>query len=452
MAAVCHATMARMGRYAGLLATTLLAVSAYLAGALVAGDPAPGLREHAQARASFWIGLGLWLAGGVILAVTWWRTKPSSLVTAAIWAAPLMFAPPLGSRDVYAYACQGALWLDGKDVYATGVADGGCPWTASVPELWWHTPTPYGPVAVVLNGAAVEVARVLSGNDHTQLIFAITVLRLFAVGGLALVAWGMARLPVQQRWLGLITPLVAITAVSGAHNDALVAGLVVAGLAAAYHKEWLVAGVLAAGAVGVKVTAIVALPFVLLLLPQWRARWSALAAVIVAFAGLSLAAGLDLGWVEALSRTGDLQQWTSLPTGAGMAAGYLTGAMSASITVARALGLIVLAIIGLYAIRRAWAAPPGTVVAACSWVLAATALLGPVFYPWYALAPLAVLACAAAGWERARAIAVIVLTFLVLPNGLGIAVLTKGPGAFLALAAVIALGVLAFRARPTATA
>src|SRR5262249_21737352 len=141
--------------------------------------------------------------------------------------------------------------------------------------------------------------------------------------------------------------------------------------------------------------------------------------------------------------------------GAGMAIGYLTGATSAAITLARVLGLIILAMIGLYAIRRAWHAPVGTVVAACGWVLAATALLGPVFYPWYALAPLAVLACAASGWERTRAVAVIVLPFLVLPNGLGVAVLTKGPGAFAALAAVIALavwGLRAVRARPTATA
>jgi len=442
-----------MGRYAGLVGTAILAASAYLAGALPYGDPAPLLRTEGQASARFWVGLGLWLAGGVILAVTWWRTRPSSPITAAVWAAPLVLAPPLGSRDVYAYACQGALWLDGKDVYAMGVADGGCPWTASVPEIWWHTPTPYGPLAVVLNGGAVEIARILSGSEQTQLIIAVTVLRLIAIGGLALIAWGMAKLPVPARWLGLITPLVAVTAVSAAHNDALVAGLIVAGLAAAHRREWLVAGVLAAGAVGIKVTALAALPFVLLLLPAWRARGAALGAGVTAFAGLTLAAGLDLGWVRALAHTGDLHQWTSLPTGAGMAAGYLTGAMSASVTAARALGLILLAAIGLYAIKRAWAAPPGTVVAACGWVLAATALLGPVFYPWYALAPLAVLAGAASGWVRARAIAVIVLTFLVLPNGLGLAVLTKGPGAFLALAAVIGLAVWAVRrARPTATA
>ena len=321
----------------------------------------------------------------------------------------------------------------------------------------------------MLNGAAVEIARTLSDNSGTQLTIAITVLRLFAIGGVALIAWGMMQLPGSVRWLGLITPLVAIYAVSGAHNDALVAGLIVAGLAAAYRKEWLVAGIVVAGAVAIKVTAIVALPFVLLLLPTWRARWSALAAGIAAFAGLTLAAGLDLGWVKALTRTGDLQQWTSLPTGAGMAVGYLLrglghpGAMSASITVARAIGLLVLATIGLYALKRAWGAPRATIVAACGWVLAATALLGPVFYPWYALAPLAILACtnaagpradyrSAAAIDRSRAVAVIVLTFLVLPNGLGVAVLTKGPGAFLALAIVIAAavwGVRAFRSRPT---
>jgi alpha-1,6-mannosyltransferase len=459
-----------MGRYVGLVGTAVLAASAYLAGALPAGDPAPALRAEGQASARVWIGLGLWLLGGVILTAAWWRTKTASLVTAVIWAAPLLLAPPLASRDVYAYACQGAVWLDGKDVYATGVADGGCVWTASVTDLWWHTPTPYGPLAVVLNGAAVAIARALSDGTGTRLIIAITVLRLFAIGGLALIVWGMAQLPGSVRWLGLITPLVAIHAVSGAHNDAVVAGLIVAGLAAAYRKEWLVAGVVVAGAVAIKVTAIVALPFVLLLLPTWRARWSALAAGTAAFAGITLAAGLDLGWVKGLTSTGDLQQWTSLPTGAGMAVGYVLrglghpGAMSASITVARAIGLIVLIAIGLYAIRRAWGASPTTIVAACGWILAATALLGPIFYPWYALTALAVLACttaagtradyrSAAAIARARAVVIVVLTFLILPNGLGVAALTKGPGAFLALAIVIAAavwGVRELRTRSTA--
>jgi alpha-1,6-mannosyltransferase len=475
---------AKRGGGCGVLGTAVLAVAAWLAGALPYGDPGAGLRLHGLGATSgkFQLGLALWLAGSVVLAVVWWQARRGehgvrwTVLAGSLWAAPLLFAPPLASRDVYAYACQGDLWLAGLDPYRLGVADGGCLWTPSVPELWWHTPTPYGPLAVIFSGAAVAIARVFSNDLDTQLAIAVTMLRLIALGGLALLAWGATRINRKSLWLGLVTPLVAVHAVSGAHNDALMAGLIVAGLAAAgerlreppevrsasrMRQDWLLAGVFLGGAVAVKVTALAAVPFALLLLPPWRSRWACAAAGAGTFAALTLASGLDLGWARALTRTGDLQQWTSLPTGAGMAVGYLLralghpGAMSASITVARALGLVALLIIAGYALRRAWNAPPTTVIAACGWVLAAVAVLGPVFYPWYAIAPLAVLACATESWSRTRAAVTIGLCFLVLPNGLGLAVLTKGPGAFLALAAAIGLavwGLRAARARPTATA
>jgi alpha-1,6-mannosyltransferase len=441
-------------RWLGLAAAGVLAVSAWLAGALPSGDPAPTLRLQGLGSTSgrFQLGLLLWLAGTAALCLIWWRSKHPSV----LWFAPLLLAPPLASRDVYAYACQGDIWLAGLDPYKLGVADGGCLWTPSVPELWWHTPAPYGPLAIVLSGAAVGIAKVFSNDLDTQLAIAVTVFRLIALGGIALIGWGLRR---TGKWW-LITPLVAIHAVSGAHNDALMAGLIVAALAVAATRmrhDWLIAGVLIGGAVAVKVTALVALPFVLLLLPPWRQRWAALAAGIGTFAAFSFASGLGLGWVHGLRNTGDLQQWTSLPTGAGMAVGYLLrafgiDAMSTSITVARALGLLAILTIGLYALRKAWKAPAATVIAACGWVLAALAVLGPVFYPWYALAPLAVLALGTQAWTKTRAAVTIGLCFLVLPNGLGLAVLTKGPGAFAALAAVIALGAYAVRARPRATA
>ncbi|MEV6970745.1 polyprenol phosphomannose-dependent alpha 1,6 mannosyltransferase MptB [Hamadaea sp. NPDC051192] len=444
---------------AGLAASAVLAVAAWLAGALPSGDPAPTLRLEGLGSTSgrFQLGLLLWLVATAALGLIWWRSRNPSV----LWFAPLLFAPPLASRDVYAYACQGDIWLAGLDPYKLGVADGGCLWTPSVPELWWHTPTPYGPLAIVLSGAAVAIAKFVATDLDTQLTVAVTVLRLIALGGLALLGWGLKTLARNGKgwWLGLLTPLVALHAVSGAHNDAVMAGLIVAGLAAATSKrknDWLIAGVLIGGAVAIKVTALVALPFVLLLLPPWRQRWAALAASAGTFAALTLASGLGLGWVNGLRDTGDLQQWTSLPTGAGMAVGYLLrafgiDAMSASITVARALGLIALLIIGLYAIKKSWRAPAATVIAACGWVLAALAVLGPVFYPWYALAPLAVLAAGTEAWTRTRIAVTIGLCFLVLPNGLGLAVLTKGPGAFAALAAVIALLAYAVRARPRPT-
>ncbi|NUT24289.1 MAG: polyprenol phosphomannose-dependent alpha 1,6 mannosyltransferase MptB [Hamadaea sp.] len=443
-------------RLAGLGAAMVLAAAAWLAGALPSGDPAPTLRLEGLGSTSgkFQLGLVLWLVATAVLCVAWWHRKGS-----VWWFAPLLLAPPLASRDVYAYACQGDIWLAGLDPYKLGVADGGCLWTPSVPELWWHTPTPYGPLAIVLSGAAVGLAKIVSNDLDTQLAIAVTGLRLVALGGLALLGWGLQRLS-KSRWLGLITPLVAIHAVSGAHNDALMAGLIVAALAAAKTRskhDWIIAGVLLGGAVAVKVTALVALPFVLLLLPPWRQRWAALAAGVGTFAALTLASGLGLGWAQGLRNTGDLQQWTSLPTGAGMAAGYLLrafgiDAMSACITVARALGLLAIAVIGLYAVRKSWKAPAATVIAACGWVLAAVAVLGPVFYPWYALAPLAVLAAGTEAWTKTRVAVTIGLCFLVLPNGLGLAVLTKGPGAFAAGAAVIALVAYAVRARPRSTA
>jgi hypothetical protein len=69
----------------------------------------------------------------------------------------------------------------------------------------------------------------------------------------------------------------------------------------------------------------------------------------------------------------------------------------------------------------------------CGTAFAVLALLSPVFYPWYALVALAVLAAGVADrrwWLRLAATA-IGLSLLVLPDGLGLAVLTKLPGALL---------------------
>jgi hypothetical protein len=492
----------------GCAAGVLLAASAWLAGALPSGDPGPGLRTggFGAVPATFNLGLACWLLGTIGWVIAWWRyaalirpdqrkpavcgaapkrpplfggpqrkrrsqapASPSStpgrlLAVGALWAAPLLFAPLLGSRDLYAYSCQGWLWRSGLDPYALGVADGGCPWTSSVPEVWWHTPTPYGPLAVALAGAAATIGVWL----HTQLA-ALIGLRLVALAGVVLLAVALPRLaracavaPAAAYGLGLVTPLVAVHALNGAHNDALVAGLLVAALALATTRRTgaavVVAGGLLAAAVAVKVTALVALPFLLLL--AGRRWWAALTAAVATFAGLSLVTGLGLGWLDALRRTGELVQWSSVPTAVGMSAGYLLRVagrpewFGAAVTAGRALGLVALAVIAVIALRTAWRgrSTPGTVVLACGWLLAATALLGPVFFPWYALAPLAVLAAAEQAEHRRRwlALATVVCAFLTLPNGLGLPVLTKTVGAFVVTAALIVA--LVRRARSTATA
>ncbi|GAB3984812.1 polyprenol phosphomannose-dependent alpha 1,6 mannosyltransferase MptB [Plantactinospora veratri] len=518
-------------RIAGLAASATLTASAYRVGALPTGaaEAAPLPETWGD-----WLGLAGWAAGLVALTVTWWRLgvrvgrRPASvplgwlLRTGLLWAAPLLLAPPVGSRDAYAYACQGALWLDGVDPYSVGVLPGGCVWSGAVPELWRETPTPYGPLALALAGGAVAVARLVGSATDGQLLVAIGLLRAEALAGVVLAVACLPRLaraagvdPVRATWLGLLSPLVGVHALGGAHNDALVLGLVLAALSLAAGRSsalgagraGLVVGALLGLAVAIKVTAIVALPFAVLLtavrpgpgrtapdaagrrdagpadipgtpgatdagaagaarVPPDRRSVAApagttLAGAGLSFAGVTLATGLDLGWISALSDTGRLVQWTSLPTGLGMAAGYLLRlaghpeGVDGAVAAARLLGLVTLAgTIAVLLLRaaRAVPAPDRTdarrrLVTLTGLAFTALALLSPIFYPWYGLVAVAVLAAGLSAPRQVHrvAVAVTVLGFLVLPGGFGLAVLTKLPGALFDVLLVLVLAGVAYR-------
>jgi alpha-1,6-mannosyltransferase len=110
-------------------------------------------------------------------------------------------------------------------------------------------------------------------------------------------------------------------------------------------------------------------------------------------------------------------------------------------------GLAVLVVWLRWRARRS----PGTAatVNAAGLAFAAVALLGPVFFPWYALTPLALLAVSTVD-ERTRrwvASAVAVLPYVILPNGAGLAARTKLPGALAVTAALIAGAVALVRRR-----
>jgi len=132
-------------------------------------------------------------------------------------------------------------------------------------------------------------------------------------------------------------------------------------------------------------------------------------------------------------------------------AGSLGTALAGPRPIGLAAGLLTLAAV---LARLWWRRRPAALA------LAATALLGPVFFPWYLLPALAALA-ATPMTRRTRdrlGLAVAVLALLVLPDGTGIAALTKPVGAFLDVvlvsAALVALvrRFRAGRARPTPTA
>jgi alpha-1,6-mannosyltransferase len=436
-------------RYLGLAGSVALCAGGYQVGALPGRADRDSLPGLAQAP-----GIAACLMGLVALTVAWWSLRRAPLtgrwvlVTAGLWALPLLVAPPLASRDIYAYACHGA--------------DPPCRWLDSVPPIWRGATSPYGPLFTLLEDLAGETGRIA---------VAVGVFRAVALAGIGLAAWYGRSLaiacgvePARAGWLALLSPLVLLHAVAGAHNDALMTGLVLAGFAFAGSRRGLAAWVALGLAAAVKVTAVLALPFALVALgprltggfsessrtTHRSARGVAMAgAAAVVYAGLSLmAGGGDI--LGALGRTSDLAQWTSVPTAVGMTIGYplraagLDGGYDAAIAVARGIGLAALAALVAAVWWRAWRDPrPRRVVSAAGIAFAGLALLGPVFYPWYALTPLALLAVSTVD-ERIRAwlgVASAVLAFLVLPNGAGLAPRTKAPGAVAVTAAVVAAAV-----------
>ncbi|MEU8182591.1 polyprenol phosphomannose-dependent alpha 1,6 mannosyltransferase MptB [Micromonospora sp. NPDC049047] len=446
-----------LARWTGLAGSALLAVAAFLGGAL----PDSPLRPT---PVSIWQGphgplvIAAWLVGTVLLGYAWWALRDSvpstrwALTTVGLWLLPLLIAPPLASRDVYAYACQGASYAAGINPYEQGVSALPCPWLDTISFIWRDTPAPYGPLFVVLAGAVVKATGSLTG--------AIVVFRLIALAGVALTA---VSLPVLARrvgvpaeravWLALGCPLVAVHLVSGAHNDALMVGLLVAGLAVIASRPGRPGPLLAGGALlglaaAIKVTALVVVPFAALaaIVGGYSVRalirhggWvvGGAAAVVV---GVTFAAGLDFGWVGGLARGGDVIAWTSPSTAVGQTVGYLAvpfGAHLDALPVTRGIGMAVLALVLLWLWWRARTREPLWYAALA---LAATVALAPLFHPWYWIWPLAVLAATArrTGWFT---IVALVASFLVLPDGTGLARFTKTVGAPLMTLLVIVFAV-----------
>ncbi|MEU8297130.1 polyprenol phosphomannose-dependent alpha 1,6 mannosyltransferase MptB [Micromonospora sp. NPDC048909] len=444
-----------LARWTGLAGAALLAVAAVLGGALPDGNLRP-------TPVSIWQGpngpliLSCWLVGTGLLAYAWWSLREAELsarwvlVTVALWLLPLLFTPPLGSRDVYAYACQGASYAGGINPYEQGVSALPCPWLDSMSFIWRDTPAPYGPLFVVLSGAVVSATGSLIGS--------IALFRLVAVVGVALTA---ASLPVLARrcgvpagralWLALASPLVAVHLVSGAHNDALMVGLLVAGLAVVAARPGrtgplLAGGVLLGLAAAIKVTALVVVPFAALaaIVGGYSIRallryggWvvgGALGVIVV----VTFAAGLDFGWISGLEQGGLVVAWTSPSTAVGQTVGYLAlpfGWHGDPLPVTRGIGMAVLAVLLVWLWWRARTRDP---LRYAGLALAATVALAPLFHPWYWTWPLTVLA---ATTLRTRWVALVALisSFLVLADGTGLPRYTKTVGAPLMTLLVIVL-------------
>ncbi len=422
----------RRARLLGAAGSTALAVGGLTAGALPldAGyylGPRTGSAPAGMvcAFAGLAMLLGAWLVLGRSL------TAPGAVRelrrTLLVWAAPLLLAPPLFSRDVYSYLAQGTMVRNGIDAYRSGPAMlGDNPLVAQVHPLWLHTPAPYGPVFLTLAAGIVTVTG-------THLALGVLGMRLLAVAGVAVLAWALPRLarrdPGTALWLGVLNPLVLMHLVGGAHNDALMVAALVAGLLAARSGRPVLAVALITLAALVKVPAAVAVVF---LVPSWRAgfrpvagRTALVALVAVGTATVvTVGTGLGLGWTHALGTPTIVHNGLSVSTDLGHFIPWvgrrfgLHANVSRTVDATRLAGVALAVAAGLAAwLRRERLGVP----LATGVTLSAIVLLGPVVHPWYALWGLVPLAAGAPGprVRRAAVALTVVLSLVLLPHGLG---------------------------------
>jgi alpha-1,6-mannosyltransferase len=269
-------------------------------------------------------------------------------------------------------------------------------------------------------------------------------------------------------WVALAGPLVGGHLVGGPHNDALLVGAVVAALAlvvagARRPAVQIAAGVVLGAAVAIKVTALVVLPFAVLMAVERPLRRGPAVSAAVRLTGpvagvmvaATAASGLGLGWIGAMAHTGSLIQFTSPPTAVGMTMTYAGRALVPGFDAVPAVRLIAVAALAVVLVvlwvRSARAAGDHVRAALHGAALACAAViaLAPVFHPWYLMLPLVLLAATTRRTGPVM-VAAVAAALLVLPEGSGLAKYVKVPGAPLLAVLFVVLLVRHVRGRAAA--
>ncbi len=421
----------------GLAGTTTLVVGGALSGAAThAGGgrwwsvPTVPVRPSVDVLAALFV----FYAGLVVLACAWVKlrrdvhahaTSIAAIVAViVVWSIPLLLGPPLGSRDVYAYAAQGRLADEGFDPYVEGPsALGDDPILASVDPLYLDAPAVYGPIFIAVS-SQVSAAS-------TDLVLVVLVFRALAVAALVVTAFavhdiarGLGRNPADALVLTMANPLVLLHLVSGAHNESLMLAFLVSGVAVGRRPRLRLLGVaLCAFAAAIKMPAILGVAFVAW---PWITQAAFLAQRVVravvagalAFLVIGLAGhftGWGWGWVDAITGAKPVDAYLSLTRLVGGAVQVLTGVEGDEVLVLFRLGGLAFA--GLAAawllLRESHRSPR-----ALAGALLVLAVFHPTTQPWYLTWGLVLWAAASAGNDNRAYIGLcIAAAFTVLPMG-----------------------------------
>jgi alpha-1,6-mannosyltransferase len=357
--------------------------------------------------------LTLIMCAGYLAVLLAARARALSLraIVATVVAANLILAlgPPLISQDVFGYLAFARMGvLHGLDPY-THVAFQ-MPTDAIYPFIGWpFQHSPYGPLFTLASYATAPLG--LAGGLWALKALAVAgSLAAVALSARAAGALGRSR-RYAAAFLGL-NPVMLELAVGGAHNDTIVLAFLAGALAltAGASPRFRAGALTLAAGIGVKVTAAVVLPFLVLAPATWRERARvALAAAL----GLALVAGVGLVGFGAhalgfLNAVGEQQQ--------------LVAVHSVPAETARLLGLhgtpgwwrhcflAAFALVLAYALWRTARGADWRVAA--GWSMLVLLLCTAWLLPWYAIWPLPL--AAVSGDRRLRAATLVLCAYAIL--------------------------------------
>jgi alpha-1,6-mannosyltransferase len=449
----------------GVVATAMIALGSYGAGALPANDPTRhipviGLLRHG------WLGLhvalGFYYLGLILLVITWLilgrllltgsthgdsatdahAADPRKLRrTLIMWMIPLLFGMPLASMDLYSYAAQAQIAKHGLDPYTITPAD--LPalnlgkFLDNVAGNWVDTPSPYGPIWVVVS----RWVATLTG-DHA--LVSVLLLRLIPFAAVVVIAYLIPGLATRfggrsdlALWVAVANPLVLVHGIGGGHNDAVMVALILGGLTVvlrpnANWRHLAIGAALMTLAAGVKVPGVVAIGFVVPIflsgLEDPRLRdWIRSCAIVIAvalpiFAIASWFADVGFGWTRQVNSAVKVINFMSVPTMAAVAyrfairAAHAGTVVDSTVRTFRTVGSI---ISGVLLVAFWLRATRGGAIQLFALSLAVIVILGPAVQPWYFMWSLSIVALLAVNPRQMSWIAggSVALTLLTTPMG-----------------------------------
>jgi hypothetical protein len=351
------------------------------------------------------------------------------------WMIPLLIVAPLFSHDAYSYVAQGEEASRHINPYMyppSLLGNGGNPYASYTDKLWANTTSPYGPVFLWMAGLVLRFV------GHGELA-ALVGFRVLSVAGTLLLVIFIPRLarsygkdPGKAFVLVALNPLVLFHLLAGEHNDAIMIGLLVAGLSVSREKfKWApLAGIVLCtlGAL-VKVPALVG---VLYIGWDWlgpgvaqrRRITPTIVALAISGAIMTLVTwlvGFGWGWVAALKNPDVVSSWMDPATGVGDTVGRIVNGVGLG---AHTTGILVIckltagAVGVVLAVWLLWRADGEGSLRAIALTLFVAVVCSPTVQPWYFVWGVAVAAVVAEKRLRVWLIGVsVVMAFLGLPGG-----------------------------------